>query len=59
MVTLRYMYLSPGLSHLQPLEDKSMESLKIVDTKPIDLYECFKAFVREDQLGEEESWSVP
>lgn len=33
-----------------------MESLKVIDTKPIDLYECFKAFVREDELGDEESW---
>lgn len=35
-----------------------MESLKIIDTKPIDLYDCFKAFVREDELGDEESWYV-
>ena len=35
-----------------------MESLKIIDTKPIDLYDCFKAFVREDELGDEESWLV-
>ena len=33
-----------------------MESLKSIDTRPIDLYRCFKAFVREDQLGDEESW---
>lgn len=37
-------------------EHESMESLKIIDTQPIDLYKCFKAFVREDQLGDEESW---
>ena len=36
-----------------------MESLKTENTDPIDLYECFKAFVREDQLGEDECWSVP
>ncbi len=47
------------LAYLQPIEDKSMETLKTVDTTPINLYDCFKAFVREDQLGEEESWSVP
>ncbi len=33
-----------------------MESLKVIDTKPIDLYDCFKAFVRQDELGDEESW---
>ena len=42
---------------LQPVDHESMESLKIIDTKPIDLYDCFKAFVREDELGDEESWS--
>ncbi len=47
-----------SLTCLQPIEDKSMESLKTIDTNPIDLYDCFKAFVREDQLGEEECWSV-
>ena len=35
-----------------------MESLKMMDTDPIDLYQCFKAFVRNDELGEEESWLV-
>lgn len=35
-----------------------MESLKTIDTQPINLYRCFKAFVREDQLGDEESWYV-
>ena len=35
-----------------------MESLKMMDTDPIDLYQCFKAFVRNDELGEEESWYI-
>lgn len=43
----------------QPVDHESMESLKIIDNKPIDLYDCFKAFVREDELGDEESWLVP
>ena len=30
----------------------------MMDTDPIDLYQCFKAFVRDDELGEEESWLV-
>ena len=47
----------PSLSLLQPVDHESMESLKIIDTKSIDLYDCFKAFVREDELGDEESWS--
>jgi ubiquitin carboxyl-terminal hydrolase 6/32 len=40
----------------RPVEHKSMESLKTMDLDPIDLYECFKAFVREDDLGDEECW---
>ena len=35
-----------------------MESLKTMNQDPIDLYECFKAFVREDDLGDEECWCV-
>ena len=46
------------MSASQALEHESMESLKIIDTKPIDLYSCFRAFVRKDQLGEDESWYV-
>ena len=49
--------LSLSPPDLQPVDHESMESLKIIDTKPIDLYDCFKAFVREDELGDEESWS--
>ena len=44
---------------LQPIDHESMESLKTMNTDPIDLYECFKSFVREEQLGEEECWLVP
>jgi len=33
-----------------------MDSLKVIDTKPIDLDSCFKAFVRKDELGDDESW---
>ena len=35
-----------------------MESLKTMDLDSIDLYECFKAFVREDDLGDEECWYI-
>ncbi|CAI8055035.1 Ubiquitin carboxyl-terminal hydrolase 32 [Geodia barretti] len=40
----------------RPVEHESMESLKTMDLDPIDLYQCFKAFVREDDLGDEECW---
>lgn len=42
----------------QPVDHDSMESLKMMDNDPIDLYQCLKAFVRDDELGEEECWSV-
>ena len=45
-------------THTQPVEHESMESLKTMDQEPIHLYECFKAFVREDDLGEEECWYI-
>ena len=41
----------------QAVDHDSMESLKMMDTDPIDLYQCLKAFVRDDELGEEECWS--
>ena len=41
---------------LQPVDDQSMEEIKQVDTTPIELYNCFEFFVKEDQLGEEELW---
>ena len=41
---------------LQAIDHESMESLKVQDTSPIDLYQCFKAFVRQDMLGDEECW---
>ncbi len=51
-------YIIDTCCDVQADEHESMESLKIIDTQPIDLYKCFKAFVREDQLGDEESWYV-
>ena len=47
-----------GIPCVQALDHESMESLRTQDLNPIDLYKCFKAFVREDDLGDEECWSV-
>ena len=41
---------------LQPIDDGSMASLKTLDVSTIDLATCFKSFVREDNLGDDELW---
>lgn len=41
---------------LQPKDHESMEALKSVDTHPIDLTDCFAAFSRPEELGEDELW---
>ena len=41
---------------LQPIEDKSMENMKHVDNDPIDLRDCFGAFSKPEELGEDEYW---
>ena len=40
----------------QPIEDKSMENMKFEDNKPVNLQECFQAFSKPEELGEEEYW---
>ena len=40
----------------QPIEDKSMENMKSEDNKPVNLQECFQAFSKPEELGEEEYW---
>ena len=39
-------------------EHESVEQSRRLQTEPIDLYECFKAFTKEEELGEDELWSV-
>ena len=39
-------------------EHDSVEQSRRLQTEPIDLYECFKAFTKEEELGEDELWSV-
>eukprot|EP00731_Ephydatia_muelleri_P022565 Em0015g148a len=40
----------------RPLDHESLASLKTLDVSTIDLATCFKSFVREDNLGEDERW---
>ena len=37
-------------------EHDSVERSRRLQTEPIDLYECFKAFTKEEELGEDELW---
>lgn len=37
-------------------EHESVERSRRLQTEPIDLYECFKAFTKEEELGEDELW---
>ena len=37
-------------------EHSSVEESRRLQTEPIDLYECLKAFTKEEELGEEELW---
>lgn len=37
-------------------EHDSVEQSRRLQTEPIDLYECFKAFTKEEELGEDELW---
>lgn len=39
-------------------EHESVEQSRRCQTEPIDLYECFKAFTKEEELGEDELWYV-
>ena len=51
------MYHVSVSSHLtQPVEHESMENMKYEDNKPVDLRDCFKAFSKPEELGEEEYW---
>ena len=51
------MYHVSVSSHLtQPVEHESMENMKHEDNKPVDLRDCFKAFSKPEELGEEEYW---
>lgn len=40
-------------------EHESVERSRKQQTEPIDLYECFRAFTKEEELGEDELWYVP
>lgn len=40
-------------------EHESVERSRKLQTEPIDLYECFRAFTKEEELGEDELWCVP
>ena len=40
-------------------EHESVERSRKQQTEPIDLYECFRAFTKEEELGEDELWCVP
>lgn len=37
-------------------EHESLERSQRLQSEPIDLYECFKAFTKEEELGEDELW---
>lgn len=37
-------------------EHESVERSRKLQTEPIDLYECFRAFTKEEELGEDELW---
>ena len=37
-------------------EHRSVERSRKLQTEPIDLYECFRAFTKEEELGEDELW---
>lgn len=39
-------------------EHESVERSRKLQTEPIDLYECFRAFTKEEELGEDELWYV-
>lgn len=39
-------------------EHESVERSRRLQSEPIDLYECFKAFTKEEELGEDELWLV-
>lgn len=39
-------------------EHESVERSRKQQTEPIDLYECFRAFTKEEELGEDELWCV-
>ena len=43
---------------LQPREHDSVQRTKTEQEKPIDVYECLKAFMKEEELGEEDPWCV-
>jgi len=37
-------------------EHESVERSRKLQTEPIDLYECLRAFTKEEELGEDELW---
>ena len=37
-------------------EHESLERSRRLQTEPIDLYECLRAFTKEEELGEDELW---
>ena len=43
---------------LQPKEHDSVQRTKTEQEKPIDVYECLKSFMKEEELGEEDPWCV-
>ena len=43
---------------LQPKEHDSVQRTKSEQEKPIDVYECLKSFMKEEELGEEDPWCV-
>ena len=43
---------------LQPMEHDSVQRTKTEQEKPIDVYECLKSFMKEEELGEEDPWCV-
>ena len=58
MVALWYGIRRHESFSLQPTDDESLASLKIQDLSTITLADCFKSFVREDNLGDDELWYV-
>lgn len=38
------------------VEHESLEKSRKLQTEPIDLYECLRAFTKEEELGEDELW---
>ena len=40
------------------MEHDSVQRTKTEQEKPIDVYECLKSFMKEEELGEEDPWCV-